>query len=194
MQTFSKQFTPILSYPRYRHLVFALVTLLYLLYANSFSATGVEPSYRLGPGDHIQIRIFNEPDLDLDVKLDSTGVISYPFLGDLAIDGLSVSDVEDLIIDGLKGPYLVNPVVNITVIQYRQFYIYGEVKQPGEYQFQPGLTLRKAVALAGGFTDRASTSRIMIIRENNPGQAEEKMALDDPVNPGDVVNVNQSFF
>lgn len=158
------------------------------------SSAEVETSYRLGPGDYIQIRIFGEEDLDMDVKLDSSGVISYPFLGDLNIASLTLSEVEDLIVKGLKGPYLVNPIVNITVIEYRQFYIYGEVNKPGEYQYQPGLTLRKAVALAGGFTDRASRSGMMIIREKDPQRLEQKLVLEDRVGPGDVIKINQSFF
>lgn len=176
-----------------RFSILLLIPAVLLQSSLGFSAD-LETSYRLGPGDYIQVRIFGEEDLDMDVKLDSSGIISYPFLGDLKIAGLSVSEVEDLIVDGLKGPYLVNPIVNITVIEYRHFYIYGEVKQPGEYQFQPGLTLRKAVALAGGFTDRASNSRMMIIRESNPARVEQKLALEDSVGPGDVININQSFF
>jgi len=154
--------------------------------------TGV--TYRLGPGDLIQIRVFNEEDLDMDVRLGSSGVISYPFLGDLKIDGLTVGDVEKVITKGLKGPYLVNPIVNITVAEYRHFFIYGEVRSPGKYAYEPGLTLRKAVALAGGFTDRAAISKVIVIREGDPKGEEQKISLEGAVGPGDVIKVDQSFF
>ncbi|HET8704841.1 MAG TPA: SLBB domain-containing protein, partial [Pseudomonadales bacterium] len=94
----------------------------------------------------------------------------------------------------LKDGYLVNPSVSVAVISYRQFFINGEVKQAGGYAYQPGLTLRKAIALAGGVTERASSSKITVIHENDGERKPKPISLDDVLRPGDIITVYQSFF
>ena len=102
--------------------------------------------------------------------------------------------LEQLLVSKLKGDYLINPRVSVSVLEYRSFYISGEVKTPGGYPFQPGLTLRRAVALAGGFTERASENKITIVRDANPEQGKEKANLDAVIKPGDTITVAEGFF
>jgi len=151
-------------------------------------------AYRLDSGDKISITVFDEPDLSLEVLISNAGTVSYPFLGELQVKKISPNDLENKIITGLKGPYLVDPKVTVTVLQYRPFYIHGEVKQSGGYPYQPGLTLRRAVTLAGGFTERASKTKIMVIRDNDPQKKPSLIQLDDLVFPGDTITIEQSFF
>jgi len=80
------------------------------------------------------------------------------------------------------------------VLEYRQFYINGEVEEPGGYAYLPGLTLQKAVALAGGFTERASREKIFVVHDNAASEKQEKLKLGSPVQPGDVVTIEESFF
>ena len=148
--------------------------------------------YRLGSGDLINIVVFGEPDLSLEVRLSDAGTVSYPFLGELEVNGLTSRDLEQLLTEGLKGDYLVEPRVNVSVQEYRQFFIVGEVENPGGFEYSPGLTLRKAIALAGGFTERASKSKIYVIAGS--GNDRTRMALGDLVKPGDTVTIEQSFF
>ena len=150
--------------------------------------------YRLGVGDRIQVLVYDEPDLSLEYTLSDAGTISYPFLGELVVKGLTIGELERRITDGLKGPYLVDPKVNVTIKEYRQFYIHGEVEKSGGYAYQPGLTLRKAVSIAGGLTERASEKKIFVIREGDPKREGVPIGMDDPVYPGDTVTVEQSFF
>lgn len=150
--------------------------------------------YRLGIGDKIKIDVYDEIDLGVTTTLSQSGNISYPFLGDLKIAGLTPKEVEQLIITGLKGAYLVDPQVSVTILEYRSFYINGEIKQSGSYPYQPGLTVRKAISLAGGFTDKASRAKITVIREQDSQNISTSVALDDLVNPGDTVIVGQGFF
>ena len=89
---------------------------------------------------------------------------------------------------------MVDPKVNVSVIDYRPFYINGEVNDPGGYPYQPGLTLRKGIALAGGFTERASRTRISVLSENSVGDEQRQLGLDELLSPGDIVTVEQSFF
>jgi polysaccharide export outer membrane protein len=150
--------------------------------------------YRLGSGDRIQIQVFDEPDLSMEVRLSDAGTISYPFLGEVRVSGNTVSQLEAQIVGGLKGDYLVDPKVNVAVIEYRPFYINGEVEDPGGYPYQPRLTLRKAIALAGGFTERASKSKINVLSEGAIDGRQRQIGMDVMLNPGDIVTVQQSFF
>lgn len=151
-------------------------------------------SYRLGPGDRIVIVVYGEEDLSMDVMLDDTGVIEYPFLGPLQVDGLTVSELGKLLIEGLKGPYLVDPDITVSVKQYRSIYISGEVEKPGAYAYEPGMTIEKAVAIAGGFTERASRNKIDVKRANDPTGQTQRYEITESVRPGDIITVRQSFF
>lgn len=151
-------------------------------------------AYKLGPGDQILINVFGEDDLSMDFRLNDTGTLNYPFLGELEIAGLSVVQLEQLITDGLKGPYLVDPDVSVSVKEYRPFYMYGEIEEPGGFPYQPGLTLEKAIALGGGFTERAAKGKITVIRAADAGRVSRPIQLSDPVFAGDVITVHQSFF
>ncbi|MAD47182.1 MAG: capsular biosynthesis protein [Oceanospirillaceae bacterium] len=156
--------------------------------------------YELGAGDQISISVYDEPDLSIEkVRIGPSGSISYPLLGEIQVAGLSPEEFESNLVAGLKGPYLVNPSVTVSVVEYRPFYVTGEVKKPGSYSFHPGLTIDKAISVAGGFTERASKSSIHVIHDDSsdPRDADENkiaVKLSDVVKPGDVVTVEQSFF
>ena len=114
-------------------------------------------------------------------------------LGEVRAKGLTIGEIEKSITAGLSGRYLVNPRVSITIEEYRPFYINGMVEHPGGYPYQPGLTVLKASSLAGGFKERASFSKISIIREGEVGRP-QKADINSPVNPGDTVFIEESFF
>jgi protein involved in polysaccharide export with SLBB domain len=151
--------------------------------------------YQLGSGDVISIVVFGEDDLKREhIRLTDAGTISYPVLGELKVLGRTVGELEKIITDGLQGRYLVNPRVSVSVDQYRPYFIHGQVKSGGGYPFQPGLTVRKAVSVAGGFTDRASKEKIFVIRDKDKTVKPVKVDLDTPVLPGDIITVEESFF
>lgn len=152
-------------------------------------------TYKLAAGDVITIRVFGEDDLSREkIRLSDAGTIPYPVLGEVRALGLTIGEIEKTITAGLTGRYLVNPRVSITIEEYRPFYINGMVERPGGYPFQPGLTVLKASSLAGGFKERASFSKISIIREGDPSGRPQKADINSPVNPGDTVFIEESFF
>lgn len=150
-------------------------------------------NYRLGSGDRISITVFDEKELSLDkIRLSDAGTISYPMLGEIKVLGLTVSQLEKLITGKLKGRYLVDPQVSVSIDEYRQFYVNGMVKNPGGFHYQPGLTVRQAVSLAGGFQDRADRDKIIVIHDDE--KIPHKESLDNQVEPGDTITIDESFF
>ena len=167
--------------------------LIFLLFTMTFTAGScfAQSSYNLGSGDLISIVVFDEEELTMEVRVAKTPM-SYPFLGQVPLDGRNLAEVEQQIKEGLKGDYLIEPSISISVIEYRPFFITGEVEKPGGYPFQPGLTLRKAISLGGGFTERASRTKMFITRGGQG--SEQKIQLSDPIFPDDVLTIEQSFF
>lgn len=152
-------------------------------------------NYKLGAGDVITVQVLGEEDLKRErIRLSDAATISYPILGEIRLLGKTVGELETLIRDGLKDRYLLNPQVTVTINEYRKFYISGQVSSPGGYAFIPGLTVRKAVSLAGGFKERASKDKIFAIREDDAKHQPKKVDLDANVYPGDIITVEESFF
>lgn len=182
-----------------RYFYGALFGLLMTLFSVTVSAQAEElqgnSTYKLSSGDIIRISVFGEPDLSFEeTRLTDAGTFSYPFVGEVKAQGKTAAELERILTEALQGDYLVDPRVSISVLEYREFYISGEVKQPGGYKYQPGLNLRRAIALAGGLTERASTNRITVVRDQDPERKPERVALDAPVMPGDTINIDQGFF
>jgi protein involved in polysaccharide export with SLBB domain len=180
-----------------RHLALFLIVCLATSAAPVFAQVDTDTlsRYQLGSGDIISIVVFGEEDLKREhIRLTDAGTISYPVLGELKVLGRTVGELEKIITDGLQGRYLVNPRVSVSVDQYRPYFIYGQVKKGGGYPFQPGLTVRKAVSVAEGFTERASKEKIFIIRDKDKNAKPVKVELDTPVLPGDTITVEESFF
>ena len=158
-------------------------------------AIQVSATYKLASGDIIRIRVFGEPDLSVEeTRLSDAGTFSYPFLGEVRARGKTVTELERTLTRALEGSFLIDPRVSVSVLEYREFYISGEVKLPGGYKYQPGLNLRRAIALAGGLTERASTRRITVVRDQDPNRKPQRITLDAPVLPGDTINIDQGFF
>ena len=152
-------------------------------------------NYRLGSGDVISIQVLGEEDLKREkIRLSDAATISYPILGEIRLYGKTVAELEGYIRDGLKGRYLVNPQVTVTIVEYRSFFINGQVEKPGGYQFIPGLTVRKAISLAGGFKERASKEKIFVIRDSDRSQTPKRVDQNAVVKPGDIITVEESFF
>lgn len=152
-------------------------------------------SYRLASGDVVSIRVLGEDDLKREkIRLSDAGTISFPIIGEIRVLGKRVAELEALIADGLRGKYLLNPVVSVTIEEYRPFFVNGQVEKSGAYPYQPGLTIRKAISLAGGFKERASKEKIFVIREDDKTQKPVKVDQSALVSPGDIITVEESFF
>ncbi|MBF0454518.1 MAG: polysaccharide export protein [Magnetococcales bacterium] len=159
--------------------------------SRGFSA---ESNYRLGVGDTVAIKVFDEPDLSITTRLGDSTAISYPLLGEIQVKNMTVRQLEEFISSRLRDDYLVNPRVRVSIEEYRKFYVKGEVKAPGGYPYSPELTLDRVISLAGGFTNRANKSRILILSEQSKSKKPRSASLDSRIQPGDVITVQRRFF
>jgi len=152
------------------------------------------PAYVLGNGDRLRITVFGHPDLSGEFDVDGSGAISLPLVGQLDALGLTTPQLESRIVETLDGDYILNPRVSAEVINYRPFYILGEVGSPGEYPYTSGLTVLNAVAAAGGFTYRANKKVVFI--KSVDGADEESFKLDTgtAVKPGDTIRIGERIF
>jgi protein involved in polysaccharide export with SLBB domain len=152
-------------------------------------------AYRLGIGDKLRIDVYGEPDLSIETVIDGTGNISYPLLGAVPARLKTAHQLEELLKTSLASGYLIEPDVRVSVVQYRPFYTIGQVKRPGPYPYVLGITVEKAIAIAGGLTTLASTRNMFLLRENATTQSQRiKVGLDAVVLPGDTLLVEEGLF
>lgn len=172
-----------------------LLSVLALASAPVLSQAQEMSSYKLGAGDMISIRVLGEEDLRREkIRLSDAGTVSFPVLGEIPVKGMTVGALEDHVTRGLKGRYLLNPQVTVSIDEYRNFFVNGMVEKPGGYPFAPGMTVRKAISIAGGFRERASRDKINVIRDDDPKQTPRKVDLSTVILPGDILTVEESFF
>lgn len=152
------------------------------------------PEYTLGSGDMVKVTVFGQDDLSGEFTVDGQGMVSLPLIGNVKLGGLNMRQAERTVVDKLKPYYLRNPRVNIEVLNYRPFYIIGEVKKPGSYPYVSGMTVINAVALGGGFTYRARENDLLIIRATDPDRHKQHANQDTVVLPGDVIEVPERYF
>jgi protein involved in polysaccharide export with SLBB domain len=178
-----------------RFACFFVSLLLVAFGAKSIAQTPELSTYKLGSGDMISIRVMGEDDLKREkVRLSDAGTLSFPVLGEIQVKGMTVGALEDYITKGLKGRYLLNPQVTVAIEEYRNFFVNGMVEKPGGYPFVPGLTVRKAITIAGGFKERASREKMNIVRDDDASLTPRKVDLNTVLKPGDILTVEESFF
>jgi polysaccharide export outer membrane protein len=157
-------------------------------------APPMENSYRLGAGDKIRVSVFGEPNLTGEYQVDGGGTVTLPLIGRVKAAGLTSDELKK----GLERnyrEYLKAPDVSVAILNYRPFYIVGEVNKPGNYPYVSGITVINAVAIAGGFTYRANTSNFYVQRKKKDDASSQIVAEQTTeVRPGDVIIVRERYF
>lgn len=156
--------------------------------------SNTETGYALGAGDKLRITVYGEEKLTGEYVVDGSGAIAFPLIGAIKAKGLTPPSLALAITAALKTGYIDNPSVAIDVLNFRPYYILGEVNKPGEYPFVEGLTVYSAVAKSEGFTYRADEKRVFI--RHKDGKAEILYHLDGvtAVQPGDTIRVLERRF
>ena len=152
-----------------------------------------ENLYTLGSGDRLKVTVYGEADLSGEFQVDGAGDVSFPLIGQVLVKGLSLRQLEQRLVEKLKDGYLTNPRVSLEVLNYRPFYILGEVSKPGQYEYVSGITLYNAIAMAGGYTYRARQNKAQITR-GNPEKVFEGSDHATIILPGDIINIQERFF
>ena len=154
------------------------------------------PDYRLGTGDHVRIITYDDSQLSNTFTVGADGTISFPLLGTVSAAGLTASQLSSNIAAALKtGGFISAPSVSAQITEYRPISVLGEVNHPGQYPFQPGMTMLDAVALAGGFTYRAVSGSATDWRPQAQSTAMEGQITPITIlQPGDVVTIQQRYF
>lgn len=158
------------------------------------AATNASGAYTIGAGDTLRITVFNEPDMSGEFTVEDDDIIALPLVGSVDATGKTLRDFERHLTAQLDGRFLKDPKVSVEVINYRPFYILGQVNNPGQYQYTPGLDIINAVAVAGGFTTRANENVIFIKKF---GESEEnlfRLSNSIKVLPGDTLRIAPRYF
>lgn len=150
--------------------------------------------YILGPQDQLRVTVFGEPELSGEFVIASNGTISLPLVRDVEVAGLTVNEFQLKTERLLRDGYLVDPKVSAEVLNYRPFFILGEVNSPGQYPYANGLTVINAIATAGGFTYRGNTRDVMIKGSDDTEEVRIKLSADLVVEPGDTIRVLERIF
>ncbi len=150
--------------------------------------------YMLGAGDALRVIVYGEPQLTSKFKVSDTGTIAMPLIGQVDVGGLTISEAEKMIVARLRDGYIRDPKVSVEVDEYRSFYILGEVREPGVYEYKAGMNILNAVAIAGGYTYRANKGEMELL---SPDQGQNSV-IDVPptseVHPGDIILIKERFF
>ena len=149
---------------------------------------------KLAPGDKVRVTVFGEDKISGDYDIDTAGYVSLPLAGSVMAAGLTKPDLERELAKKLSGDYLKSPKVTVSVINFRPFFILGEVEKPGEYQYRSGMNVLSAMAMAGGPTYRASRSSILIQRAGTTELKEYPLDTTVSILPGDLVRVPERYF
>ncbi len=152
-------------------------------------------SYHLGPGDRVRVIVFGMDAISNVYSVGDTGAISMPLLGAIQAGGLTASELEGRISARIVQEQLRrDPSTNVQIEQYRPFFVLGEVQRPGQYPYVPGMSLKTAVAIAGGYTFRAEEDYAAVTRSAADGVIEGRAAPTTAILPGDTIYVYESWF
>ena len=176
--------------------LFALIGILFMTHGVAMAQSTEAPraeAYRLGAGDKLRITVYKEEEITGEYEIDSSGNLSLKLIGNIPAVSRTLPELTKIIEKKLLDGYLLDPRVAIDVLNYRPFYVLGEVNSPGSFPYVAGMTVLKAIALAGGYTFRARTNKIELIRANQP---DEKILVDQNtlLLPGDIIRIKERFF
>jgi polysaccharide export outer membrane protein len=152
-------------------------------------------AYHLGVDDQVRVITFGEEQLTGTFRVNDSGLIAIPLLGAVKAQGLTSAQLAEEIASELKRKQLLrDPSVAVEISQYRPIFILGEVKNPGQYPYAPGMTMLTAVSVAGGFTYRGVKDYGSVIRLENGRPQEGIISRQGIVQPGDVITIYERTF
>jgi polysaccharide export outer membrane protein len=150
--------------------------------------------YRLDSGDRIRVFVYGQPSLSRLYIVDPDGKISVPLIGTISARGKTTTELQGLIRSRLGSEYVKDPQVSVDIQQNRPFFVFGEVRNAGQYPYVSGMTVETAVAIGGGYTERASDRSFRITRKIDGVVQEIEAPGIAAIRPGDTVYVFERYF
>ena len=155
----------------------------------------INQPYRLGAGDRVRVTVYEQDGLTNTYGIDQSGYFAFPLVGSVPARGHTAKEVEAALAARLReGGYLRDPDVSVEVDRYRPIFVMREVTAAGQYSYVPGLTVQKAIAIAGGYTARANQANADITRDINGKVITGRVLTSDPLLPGDTLYVRERLF
>jgi protein involved in polysaccharide export with SLBB domain len=151
--------------------------------------------YKLGPGDKLRVTVFGEDTLSGEFTVSNNGGVAMPLVGEVRAGGLTPVLFQTEVQEKLTATGMVRtPRISVDVVNYRPFYILGEINKPGQYPYAIGMTITKAVATAGGFTYRANEKMVYVTREGSTREVSVWVTAATWIGPGDTIRVGERTF
>ena len=151
--------------------------------------------YVLGPGDMVRLITYGEDQLTGEFRVSDNGTVALPLIGSVKAAGLTPDALGASVGQALlRANLLRSPSVSAEVVAYRPIFVLGEVSKPGQYPYQPGMTVVTAAAVAGGFTYRAIQDYASVVRTQNGGAVEGRATRQAFIQPGDVITIYERRF
>jgi protein involved in polysaccharide export with SLBB domain len=159
----------------------------------------------LGPGDVLEVRVFQEPELSGVYQVGTQGDVIFPLCKTVTVGGLTANAAAEILRACLAAKYMRDPQVSVIVKEYnsKKVFVFGEVQKPGTFPYQDGMSVVQAVTIAGGFTKTASQNSTSVTRRVDGTETKIKVAVQDialgkvsnfTLEPGDIVYVPESLF
>lgn len=151
--------------------------------------------YRLGTGDRIRVIVLQDTEFSGDYDVDQSGSVAVRMLGPIRVAGMTLAEIETMLRDRYReSGYLVAPRLSVELVTARPYYIVGEASRNGQFPYVACLRVLQAVAIAGGYTRRASKTRMTIRRFYSQSAEEEYVSEDTLIEPGDVLRIPERYF
>ena len=158
------------------------------------ASTFEDGPYTLDSGDKLRIVVFGQDALSNNYTVDAAGQVTLPLVGAVEARGLTTAQLAGAITGRLKSGYVRDPSVAVEIETYRPFFVLGEVTFPGQYPYVPNMTVENAIAIAGGFTPRATRDKVTITRKVQGAPTRYTLPLRYPLRPGDTIEVSERWF
>jgi polysaccharide export outer membrane protein len=159
-----------------------------------YAPSAGEGYYTLDSGDRLRIVVFGQDGLTNSYVVSAGGNIDMPLIGQVSARGLTTDQLAGRLAEKLRDGYIREPHVAVEIEAYRPFFILGEVTAPGQYPYVANMTAETAVAIAGGFTARASRKNVTLNRNYYGRPMRMAVPLNFPLRPGDTINVQERWF
>ncbi|MFZ5453723.1 MAG: polysaccharide biosynthesis/export family protein [Thermodesulfobacteriota bacterium] len=174
--------------------VIKIATLVFLILSSGIIPAFSQQDYVLGPEDMVEIKVWDHDDLTRTQRVGLEGKISFPFVGDIKAQGLTVLQLQKELEHRLGQGYIIDPHVSVTVTEYKskKFFVVGKVQKPGTYPLTKNIKVVEAISLAGGLAQasgKSASGGTAIIVRARPGEKPDQPRLPDQAKPQERITI-----